>query len=71
MMNLCGVKKTRIYFKTMYTKKELEQLKEQDYIMWSELTSNPTGTDNNHNNGCLFFVLGVIVTLLVLIYRAL
>lgn len=53
-----------------YTKEELEQIKEEDYILWSELTSDPvTGLKNYSDLSCLIlFIIGVISACCILGY---
>jgi len=46
----------------------MKWLKENDPILYSELTSNPTGTDGGDFSGCLgLFIIGIVVLVEVII----
>lgn len=49
-----------------YSKEELDELKERDYIAWSELTGDPvTGMHYDDNDGCGCVIAVVVIGIII------
>lgn len=50
----------------MYSKEEMERLKEEDYILWSDLTGDPvTGMRASNLDGCGAVVFWIVIIIIL------